>query len=150
MNSNELQDDRGMIPDLIKIGSIPSDLSVEVDTDVLDPVVISDKFCRFVLNNKGFLHSFSKIVLAVESDATTDPATFPVGVGIHSLIQRCALKIGTKTIAEIEDFAHWMAYKSMFIENDINIFINLFRFLLFFYVNLMINKNRFFNGIIFK
>ena len=77
MNSNELQDDRGMIPDLIKIGSIPSDLSVEVDTDVLDPVVISDKFCRFVLNNKGFLHSFSKIVLAVESDATTDPATFP-------------------------------------------------------------------------
>ena len=120
MNSDDKQDDRGMIPDLIKIGSIPSDLSVEVDTDVLDPVVISDKFCRFVLNNKGFLHSFSKIVLAVESDATTDPATFPVGVGIHSLIQRCALKIGTKTIAEIEDFAHWMAYKSMFIENDIN------------------------------
>ena len=56
MNStNQLEDQRGMIPDLIKIGSIPSDMNVDVDTDVLDPVVISDKFCRFVLNNKGFL-----------------------------------------------------------------------------------------------
>ena len=121
MNStNQLEDERGRIPDLIKIGSIPSDMSVDVDTDVLDPVVINDKFCRFVLNNKGFLHSFSKIVLATESPTQAESVCYPVGVGIHSLIQRCALKIGTKTIAEIEDFAHWMAYKSMFIENDIN------------------------------
>jgi hypothetical protein len=117
--NNQVSDERGRIPDLIKIGSIPSDLQVEVDTDVLDPVVANDKFCRFVLSNKGFLHSFSKIVLAVNS-AGAEQTGFPANVGIHSLIERCALKIGTKTIAEIEDFAHWMSYKSMFIENDIN------------------------------
>ena len=111
-------DDRGRIPDLVKIGSIQSDMNMEIDTDILDPVVVSDTFCRFVLNNKGFLHSFSKIIIGVGNG---DPSqTFPNNIGVHSLIQRCALKVGTKTIAEIDDFAHYMAYKSTFIENDIN------------------------------
>lgn len=111
-------DERGRIPDLIKIGSIQSDMNMEIDTDILDPVVKSETFARFVLNNKGFLHSFSKIIIGCNAGDSTQ--TFPSGVGVHSLIQRCALKVGTKTIAEIDDFAHWMAYKSTFIENDIN------------------------------
>ena len=119
MNSNET-DDRGKIPDLMKIGSIPTDLQMSFDTDVLDPVVISDDFCRFVLPNKGFLHSFSKITLGVELLAGKTQATFPLNVGVHSLIDRCALKIGTTTIAEVVDFGHYMAYKSLFIDNQIN------------------------------
>ena len=119
MNQSEnMSDDRGRIPDLIRIGAIQSDMNMEIDTDVLDPVVNTDTFCRFVLTNKGFLHSFSKIILGVNDSASNK--SFPVGVGIHSLIERCALKVGTKTIAEIDDFSHWMAYKSQFIDNDIN------------------------------
>jgi hypothetical protein len=34
------------IPDLIKIGSIPSDMDMEVDTDTLEPVVKSNLLFR--------------------------------------------------------------------------------------------------------
>lgn len=118
MSLENNNDDRAKIPNLIRIGAIQSDMNMEIDTDVLDPVVFNNTFCRFVLNNKGFLHSFSKIVLGVNDTASNK--AFPAGVGIHSLIERCALKIGTKTIAEIDDFAHWMQYKSLFIDTDIN------------------------------
>ena len=118
MSLENNNDDRAKIPNLIRIGAIQSDMNMEIDTDVLDPVVFNNTFCRFVLNNKGFLHSFSKIVLGVNDTASNK--AFPAGVGIHSCIERCALKIGTKTIAEIDDFSHWMQYKSMFIDTDIN------------------------------
>jgi len=121
MDMDKVEDERGKIPDLMKIGSIPSDLSQDMDTEVLDPVVQSDNFCRFVLTNKGFLHSFSKITLAVKELTGKENATFPAGVGIHSLIQRCALRIGTTTVAEIDDFNSWMGYKSMFIDMDTNL-----------------------------
>jgi hypothetical protein len=117
---NQVSDERGKIPELMKIGQIPSDLSQDVDTEVLDPVVNNDNFCRFVLSNKGFLHSFSKITLGLTSTGDDDFSTFPINIGVHSLIQRCALRIGTTIVAEIDDFNHWMAYKSMFIDNDIN------------------------------
>ena len=117
---NQVSDERSKIPELMKIGQIPSDLSQDVDTEVLDPVVNNDNFCRFVLSNKGFLHSFSKITLGLTSTGDDDFSTFPVNIGVHSLIQRCALRIGTTIVAEIDDFNHWMAYKSMFIDNDIN------------------------------
>jgi len=113
----QVSDERSRIPDLMKIGSVPSDIAMDVDTSVLDPVVNNQNFCRFVLDNKGFLHSFSKITLCVNA---TENAIFPANIGVHSLIRRCALRIGTTIIAEIDDFNHWMSYKSMFIDNDIN------------------------------
>ena len=116
MDIDKVSDERGKIPDLMKIGSIPSDLSQDMDTEVLDAVVQSDNFCRFVLTNKGFLHSFSKITLGVKALAGKENSTFPASVGVHSLIQRCALRIGTTTVAEIDDFNHWMGYKSLFID----------------------------------
>ena len=47
----------GGIPDLMKIGSIPVNTVQEVETAILEPVVRSDTFARFVLPNKGLLHS---------------------------------------------------------------------------------------------
>ena len=106
------------LPNLMNIGEIPTDLSMDMDTEVLDPVVNNQNgICRFVLSNKGFLHSFSKITLSVSNAGKN---IFPVGVGVHSLIQRCALRIGTTVVAETDDFNHWMGYKSLFIDNDIN------------------------------
>jgi len=96
---------------------------MDMDQEVLDPVINNDNFCRFVLSNKGFLHSFSKITLGLNATSTSGltEATFPANIGIHSLIQRCALRIGTTIVAETDDFNHWMGYKSMFIDNDINL-----------------------------
>ena len=106
----------GAVPDLVRIGQIPTNTAIDIETDVLDPVVHTDKFCRFQLQNKGILHSNSKIVLRLAETASV--GFLPVGVGIYSLIQRCALRVGTKTLCEIDDFNHYMGYKSMFLSNE--------------------------------
>jgi hypothetical protein len=118
MNSNQ-QDDRGKIPEILKVGDIATDSeTMDFDTEVHDPVVSNQNFCRFVLSNKGILHSFSKIQIGVTSNQTS--GTLPAGVGSYALIQRATLKIGTATICEIDDFNYYMGYKSMFIHNPIN------------------------------
>jgi len=37
MDMDTKSDERGKIPDLMRIGTIPSDLSQDMDTEVLDP-----------------------------------------------------------------------------------------------------------------
>ena len=106
----------GAIPDLLKIGAIDTDTEMNVVTDVLEPVVSNSRFIRFAFQNKGILHSMSKINFSVSSPATE--SIFPLNIGIYSLIQRVTLKIGAKTICEIDDFNHFMGYKSMFVGNE--------------------------------
>ena len=104
------------VPDLVRIGQIPTNTAIDIETDILDPVVHTDTFCRFQFQNKGILHSNSKIVLRLKTSSTD--AFVPAGIGIHSLIERCALRVGTKTISEIDDFNHYIGYKSMFLSNE--------------------------------
>ncbi len=109
------------IPDLVKIGSVATDTAINVQTDILDPVIFSEREARFVLDNKGILHSNSRITFATAGDTGTDDqgrAFFPAGVGVHSLIQRASLRIGTKTVCEIEDYAHFAAYETTFLPPD--------------------------------
>ena len=105
-----------MVPDLVRIGTIPSNTAIDIETDVLDPVVMNESICRFQLQNKGILHSHSKIVLRMKNNDAE--SYLPIGVGIHSLIQRCVLRIGTKTISEIDDYNHYLGYKSLFMSNE--------------------------------
>ncbi len=120
MNSNEQSDDRGKIPEILKVGDIATDSeNMSFDTLVHDPVIQSENFCRFVLSNQGILHSFSKITFSLDGNAQTE-GTSPPNIGIYSLIKRATLKIGTATICEIDDFNHYMGYKSIFIHNPIN------------------------------
>lgn len=110
------------IPNLIKIGSVATDQSISVQTDVIDPVIFSQREARFVLENKGILHSNSRITFAGTGSASNITAGartfFPAGVGINSIIQRCSLRVGTKTICEIEDFADFTAYETNFLPPD--------------------------------
>jgi hypothetical protein len=109
--------DGSNVPDLVKIGSIPTNTAIDVETSVLDPVVFSQTRCRFVLENKGILHSNSKITLSVSN--TADVAMyFPINIGAYGLIQRASLRVGTKTLCEIDDFNNFMAYESQFISNE--------------------------------
>ena len=56
------------IPDLVKIGAVSTDTAINVQTDILDPVIFSDRECRFVLENKGLLHSNSRITFSSAGD----------------------------------------------------------------------------------
>ena len=102
------------VPDLLQVSPMDTTTATDVETSITDPVVISDTFCRFVLLNKGILHSHSKITLAVQAPDGLD-RFFPPNVGVASLIERAALKVGTKTLQEIDGYNFLTAYKSMFI-----------------------------------
>ena len=55
------------VPDLVKIGSMTTEMDMSVDTAILEPIICNQKFCRFVLDKKGFLHSYSKIQIGVNT-----------------------------------------------------------------------------------
>ena len=121
MEDTPSQPQASQIPDLVRIGSVATDTAINVQTDILDPVIFSEREARFVLDNKGILHSNSRITFSTEGDvnASGDARSFfPAGVGVHSLIQRAALRIGTKTVCEIEDYAHFAAYETTFLPPD--------------------------------
>ena len=111
----------GSIPDLLKIGAIPSNTQISVETAILEPVTQSDTHCKFVLENKGLLHSHSKIEFEFQSPSDgTNPSfgSLPVCQGIHALIERATMRVGTKTICEIEDYNFFATYKSSFLSPE--------------------------------
>ena len=115
----------GDIPDLVKIGTIPSDTAIDVATEILEPVSFSQDECRFVLTNKGILHSNSRLTFALDgnvlSSRTAGQSAFlPANIGVASLLQRVRLTVGGKTLSEIEDFNHYFAYESLFISPELN------------------------------
>jgi hypothetical protein len=104
------------VPDLLRVSPMNTTTATDVETSITDPVVVSDNFCRFVLLNKGILHSHSKITLGLE--APSENSFFPPTCGVASLIQRAALKVGTKTLQEIDGYNFMTTYKNMFISNE--------------------------------
>lgn len=117
-------DDRGRIPNLMKIGEIPSDMQMDYDTIPEDPVVNTQSFTRFVMSNRGFLDSNSKVIVSVSANASATInalSTLPAGIGAHCLVDRCALRIGTTVVSELTDYQSWLSYKSTFIDNQINL-----------------------------
>jgi len=105
------------VPNLLRVSPMDTTTATDVETSILDPVVKSDTFCRFVFLNKGILHSHSKITLGLTAPDGNSRFYSP-NVGIHQLVSRCALKVGTKTLQEIDGYNFLSAYKSLFISNE--------------------------------
>ena len=115
------------VPNFMRLGSVPVNYLQEVETDLLEPVIFNDGsgtavdgFIRFQLQNKGFLHSHSKIFLSVTPNSTTDRAMFPPNVGVGKVIKKAVLKIGNKVLNEISDWDKLHAYHSTKISNENN------------------------------
>ena len=109
------------IPDLIKIGAIPSEYGQKLHTDVIDPVTFSQRRVRFTMSRvAGFLHSNSKITLAVTPQAGVAKGFYPLNVGVSQLIKNAQLTIGNNTVCSIDDYNNFHQYQSMFISNEDN------------------------------
>ena len=117
--SGEVTPTQNNVPDLVNIGSIPSNLMMDYDTTVYEPVTKSQSFIRFQIDNKGILHSNSKLTISM-AEGIAEKAFFPIGVGVNSLIERATLKCGGQTLSEIDDWSSWMGYRSMFISGENN------------------------------
>jgi len=107
------------IPDLIKIGEIPSEYGQTLTTDVIDPVTSTQSSCRFTLNRVGgFLHSNSKITLGCVPLVAA--SFYPLNTGVGNLIKEAHLRIGNKTVCSTQDFSSLHAYHSLFLTNENN------------------------------
>ncbi len=108
------------IPDLVKIGAIPSEYGQSLTTDIIDAATISQRRVRFTLSRvAGFLHSKSKVTLSVVPQ-TNSSGYYPVNIGVSQLIKSAELLVGNKTICAVEDYATFHAYQSQFITNENN------------------------------
>jgi len=105
------------VPNLLRVSPMDTMTATDVETSITDPVVKSDSFVRFTLLNKGILHSHSKITLELTAPDGSN-RFLPPTVGAHSLISRAALRVGTKTLQEIDGYNYLSAYKQMFVSNE--------------------------------
>ena len=119
-------DDDSQIPNFLMLDQIPANYTQQLETDLLEPVVFSqgadttDGFARFTLQNKGFLHSHSKIFIALKPGAGQTDVYLQPHVGIGQVIKKAVLKIGNKTLNEIDSWAGLHAVKSSLITNENN------------------------------
>jgi len=115
------------IPNFLMLEQIPPNYFQQLETDLLEPVVFSDGsattdgFCRFTLQNKGFLHSHSKIFIALKPAATTRRGYLAPNVGIGKIIKKAVLKIGNKSLNELDSWSGLHAVKSSLISNENNL-----------------------------
>ncbi len=117
-DNSDISSDR--IPDLIKIGAIPSSYGQMLHTDVIDSTTFSQRRVRFTLSRvAGFLHSNSKITLGI-TPLTSATAFYPLNIGISNLIQNAQLTIGNQVVCSIDDYSEFHSYQSLFISNEDN------------------------------
>ncbi len=103
------------IPESLKPRTMSTVSTMNIETNVLDPIIINQNFCRFVLERKGILDMGSVITLAVTCSATaTGRAYLPIKTGIHALIKRAVLRIGSKVVAITDEYGTYMTIRRQF------------------------------------
>ena len=109
------------LPDVLNVQPLPSIQTMNIETNQLDPIVINQNFARFVLERKGILDVGSTFTFSVHPTDTAngDKQCFlPVKTGIHSLIKRAVLKVGTKVLATSDDYNFYQTIKRAFKTNE--------------------------------
>ena len=116
------------VPDLLRLSKVPSNLQQNVETDLIETSTFQEAtattggFARFDLQQKGFLHSHSKIFVGLIPKAgQAGFAHLPPNIGIGSVVQRAVLKCGNQTLNEIDDWSHLHMIKSAQIDNENNV-----------------------------
>ena len=100
------------LPQALQLTPMSTIDTMKIDTSVLDPITISQSQAKFVLENKGILDVGSTFTFSVHPTADGDNKCFlPIKTGIHSLIQRAVLKVGTKVLAQSDDYSYFQTMK---------------------------------------
>ena len=102
-----------VIPEALMTKPLQTVSTMRIETSVLEPLVISQTFCRFVLDKKGILDMGSAITVSVHpTDAVGNNKSFlPIRAGAHCVVKRAVLRIADKVVATTDDYAHYMAIK---------------------------------------
>jgi hypothetical protein len=99
----------------LKNSVLSSQESMNISNTVIEPIIINNTTCRFILEKKGTLDIGSIIQLAVKCNgAVSGQCYLPIKTGIHSLIKRAVLKIGDKVIDTLNLNAQYQTIKTSF------------------------------------
>tara|TARA_B110000046_G_scaffold166438_1_gene183329 strand:+ start:315 stop:1751 length:1437 start_codon:yes stop_codon:yes gene_type:complete len=110
MSSNKVN-----LPPALLTAPMTTISTMNIETNVLDPIVVNQGFARFVLERKGILDTGSAFQFSVHTTQAGDKKAFlPLKTGIHSLIKRAVLRIGSKVVAITDDYAHYMTIRRQF------------------------------------
>ena len=107
------------LPDVLNVKPMATIETMSIDTNILDPIVITPTFARFVLERKGILDAGS--TFSVSAHPTADgnlKCILPVKTGAHALIKRAVLKIGTKVLSHSDDYAYYQTIRRAFKTNE--------------------------------
>lgn len=99
------------LPAMMSVKPMPTIDTMEIKTEVLDPINISQSECTFQIARNGVLDGGSFVSLAVKCAAG---GFLPLDTGIYSLIKSAHLLIGGKEIASCNDCAHYETMVSKF------------------------------------
>lgn len=107
------------LPEVLNVKPMPTISTMNVDTNVLDPIVVSQTFARFVLERKGILDAGSTFTLSCHPAAAGDgKAFFPVKTGAHAAIKSAVLKVGTKVLSHSQDYGVYQTIRRAFKTNE--------------------------------
>jgi len=95
----------------------------DVNTDLLFPVVFSQKSARFVFDRKGVLDSNSQLQISATvkqpgGAGNALNAFYPTSVGCLSLIKRAYLEIGGRRISDLQSLGHYACWKRLHFSNE--------------------------------
>jgi hypothetical protein len=99
------------LPQILNVATIPSIENMNIKTEVLDPITITQTQAVFQIPKTGILDGGSMVQLGVLANPVN---FFPLNTGIHGLIKSCFLKIGGKVLASNQDYAHYTTMMRQF------------------------------------
>jgi hypothetical protein len=99
------------LPAILNVSTIQSVENMNIKTEVLDPITITDQQAIFQIPKNGILDGGSTVQLGVLADPKN---FFPLNTGIHGLIKSVFLKVGGQTIASNDDYAYYTTMTRQF------------------------------------
>jgi len=110
-------------PDVLKVGALKRPENQRLETDIIDPVVFTQKSARFVFPKSGILSSdsqlhISQIVTNSAFPGVDTNAFYPTSTGALAMIQRAYLTIGGKRVSDQQATGHWNTWKRLHYSND--------------------------------
>jgi hypothetical protein len=107
------------LPDVLNVKPMATIETMNIDTNILDPIVINNTFARFVLERKGILDAGSTFSVSAHPVQAGDNKCFlPVKTGAHALIKTAVLKIGTKVLSHSDGYAYYQTIRRAFKTNE--------------------------------
>ena len=95
------------LPDVLQVKPLPTIDTMKIDTQVLDPITITESQAVFQIPMNGILDGGSYLQLGAKCAAGVTDCFFPIATGVSALIENVQLKIGGQVVSSTEDFGHY-------------------------------------------